>query len=113
LKKYYVALFLIAGIVLFYVFRQDPCNELLRTDFADKYPDYTLLSSGADEGSPDSVHCQISYRRPDSEQVHEETWLYQNQGSGWSFSRLLEPPESAVPVKESEPSDPHETIPED
>jgi len=88
--KYYIALFLIAGAVLFYVFSQDPCSKQVRTDFASKYPDYEILSSGAGEGSPDSVLCHISYQKPDNKLVYKEIWAYQNSGSGWVFSRVLE-----------------------
>ncbi len=88
--KYYVLLVLILGIALFYVFLKDPCNRQLRTDFSNKYPSYTILDSGASEGSPESVHCRISYRKPDSKQIYEEIWLYQDFGSGWNFSRILE-----------------------
>ena len=87
--KYYIVLFLIAGGVLFYVFSQDPCNTLVKTDFANKYPGYKILSSGAGEGSPDSVLCHISYQKPDGKQVYKDVWAYQNSDSGWRFSRIL------------------------
>ena len=88
--KYYIALFLIAGIALFYIFLKDPCSNQLRTYFSNKYPDYEILFSGAGEGSPEDVQCHISYRKPDSEQIHEAIWLYQDSGSGWNLSRILE-----------------------
>jgi hypothetical protein len=87
--KYYIVLFLIAGAVLFYVFSQDPCSNLVRTDFSNKYPDYKILSSGAGEGTPDSVLCHVSYQKPGSNQVYKDVWAYQNSGSGWVFSRIL------------------------
>jgi hypothetical protein len=87
--KYYVALFLIAGMVLFYIFVQDPCNEKMRGDFSSKYPDFKILDSGAGEGSPDSVQCHLHYQKPDSEQVYEDIWLYEDLGSGWKFSKIL------------------------
>ena len=90
--KYYVFLFLIVGIALFYAFLQDPCNRQIRTDFSNKYPSYKILDSGASEGSRESVRCYISYQKPDSEQIHEDIWLYRDSGSGWKFSRILEPP---------------------
>lgn len=88
--KYYISLFLVAGFVLFYIFLQDPCNEKVREDFSDKYPGYNILSSGAGEGSSDRVQCHIYYQKPDSEQVYEDVWLYQDSGSGWGFSGILE-----------------------
>ena len=90
--KYYVLIFLAVGIGLFYVFIKDPCNQQLRSDFANKHPSYEILDTGASEGSPESVRCQISYRKPDSEQIHKDTWLYQDKGRGWEFSRILETP---------------------
>ena len=89
--KYYLFLFLILGIALFYVYIKDPCNQQLRTDFSDKYPSYKILNSSASEGSPESVRCHVSYQKPDSEQIHEETWLYKHTGRGWEFSRILAP----------------------
>lgn len=88
--KYYIALFLIAGAALFYIFLEDPCSNQLRADFSDKYPGYKILFSGSVEGSPDSVQCHISYQKPDNKQVYEDVWLYQNSDSGWKFSRILE-----------------------
>ncbi len=88
--KYYILAFSVVGIALFYAFLSDPCNKQLRTDFSNKYPSYKILDSGAAEGSPESVRCHVSYKKPDGEQVYEDTWLYQNTASGWSFSRILE-----------------------
>ena len=90
--KYYVLLLLIAGIVLIYVFLEDPCHKQLRTDFSDKYPSYRLLDADARDGSPESVHCHVFYQKPGSETTYEEVWLYENPGSGWRFSRVLEIP---------------------
>jgi len=90
MAKYYFVLVLIMGAVLFYIFLQDPCNEMLRADFSNKYPGYKILDSGAGEGSPDEVQCHIYYQKPDSEQVYEDIWSYRNSGSGWSFSSVLE-----------------------
>lgn len=97
--KYYFALFLVVGISLYYVFITDPCNQLIRADFFSRYPGYEVLSSGAGEGSTgggptgnviaDSVQCHIVYKKPDSEQIHEDIWLYQNLGSDWTFSSIL------------------------
>ena len=87
--KYYIALFLVAGLVLFYIFITDPCNSQIRTDFSNKYPDYEILFSGAGEGSTDIVQCHISYQKPDSKQIYEDVWLYQDSGNGWEFSKIL------------------------
>ena len=88
--KYYILLIPIFGIVLYYIFLEDPCNTNLRADFSSQYPGYEILDSGSGEGSPDNVQCHIYYQKPESEQVYEDIWLYQNEGSGWSFSRILE-----------------------
>ena len=94
----YVVLFLIAGIVLLYSYLSDPCNNQFKTDFSNKYPSYKILSFSPGEQASDgvtavagggSIHCHISYQKPDSEQVFEDTWLYQNLGDGWNFSRIV------------------------
>ena len=90
MAKYYIVLFVILGMVLFYIFLQDPCNQMLRADFLNKYPSYKILDSGSGEGSPDNVQCHIYYQKPDSEQIYEDIWLYENSGSGWSFSKIVE-----------------------
>ena len=90
MAKYYVLLFLIVGLALYYVYLEEPCHKLSRTDFSNKHPSYKILNSGAKEGSPESVQCHISYQKPDSEQTHEEVWVYESTGSGWKFSRVLE-----------------------
>ncbi len=90
MAKYYIALFVILGMVLFYIFLEDPCNQMLRADFSDKFPSYKILDSGSGEGSPDNVQCHIYYQKPDSEQIYEDIWSYENSGSGWSFSKIVE-----------------------
>ncbi len=87
--KYYGFLVLIVGIAVFYVSVKDPCKQQLRAEFSDMHPSYAILDSGASEGSPESVRCHISYRKPDSEQIYEDIWLYQDSGRGWEFSRIL------------------------
>jgi len=93
--KYYIALFLGIGIVLYYIFLQDPCYKQFTADFTSKYPDYEILFSGAGkdavagEESAGNVHCHVSYQKPDSKQVYEDIWLYQDSGSGWEFSEIL------------------------
>lgn len=88
--KYYLLLILVAGIALFYAFLQDPCNRQIRTEFSDAHPSYEILDSVAEEGSPESVRCLISYQESDREQTYEDVWLYRRSDSGWKFSRILE-----------------------
>ena len=90
MAKYYIALFLIMGAVLFYIFLEDPCNNILRADFSEKFPDYKILDSVSGEGSPDNVQCHIYYEKPDSKQVYKDTWSYRNSESGWRFSEVIE-----------------------
>ncbi len=87
--KYYVLLFIIVGMALYYAFVSDPCNTLVRTDFSDKYPGHEILRSGAEQGSPNSVHCHVSYRKPEGDQVYEDIWLYEDSGEGWVFSKIV------------------------
>lgn len=88
--KYYVILFLLFGGALYYVFQQDPCNKLLRTDFSARYPDYEILDSAPGEGSPDNVQCFVYYSKPGDRQIYRDTWLYRNEGDGYAFSNILE-----------------------
>ena len=87
--KYYLILSVIFGALLFYIFTQDPCNNLFRANFASKYPDYKILDTGSLEGTPKTVQCRIYYNKVDSDQVYEDIWLYQNVGSGWEFSSIV------------------------
>jgi len=96
--KYYIVLFLIAGVVLFYSYRADPCNVKFKTDFVNRYPGYQILNSGAGEEDSDrlravaggrGIHCHIYYQKPDNEQVYEDIWLYEELSSGWNFSRIV------------------------
>ena len=82
------------GAVLYYIFLEDPCNNMVRADFSTKNPDYEILNSGAGEGTPDNVQCHIHYQKPDSEEIYEEVWLYQKVGSDWSLSGVLETPKT-------------------
>jgi len=88
--KYYILLFLFAGGILYYIFLEDPCNKQVKTDFSNLYPDYEILYSGATDGSPENVHCHISYKKPDNQEIYEDIIEYINSGSGWKFSRVLE-----------------------
>jgi len=94
MAKYYFILVLIMGAVLYYIFLEDPCNNMVRADFSTKNPDYEILNSGAGEGTPDNVQCHIHYQKPDSEEIYEEVWLYQKVGSDWSLSGVLETPKT-------------------
>jgi len=103
--KYYALMVLVLGLGLYYVYVSDPCQNQMATEFASRYPGYEILHTGAEEGSPESVRCRISYKRPDREQAQEEVWLYLNPGSGWKFSRVLRTSdeEQAVGARDESP----------
>lgn len=88
--KYYVLLFGALVLVLAYVYVADPCNRLLRTDFARMHPGFVILDSSAENGSAESVHCRITYREPERGEVHEDVWVYQFRDTAWEFSRVAE-----------------------
>lgn len=88
--KYYALVFVALALVLAYTYVADPCNQLLRTDFAAKNPTYEIVDSGADRGAPEIVDCLISYRKPGDKQVYQDTWVYQYQKTDWAFSRIAE-----------------------
>jgi hypothetical protein len=90
MAKYYFILALIMGAVLYYIFLEDPCNNMVRADFSEKHPGYEILGSRAGEGTPDKVQCHIHFQKPDSEEIYEEVWLYQKVGSDWSLAGVLE-----------------------
>ncbi|RLA16398.1 MAG: hypothetical protein DRQ56_10640 [Gammaproteobacteria bacterium] len=96
MKKYFVLMFLVAGIGLFLVFIKDPCSKQVREDFSSNYPSYKILGVSASQGSPESVHCHISFQKPDSKQVFEYVWQYIHAEGGWEFSR-------AITTSETEP----------
>ncbi len=87
--KYFALAALVVALAFLYVSMRNPCSMQVKADFSDKHPDYTLLDTGASEGSPESVRCNVSFQKPDSEQVYEETWLYRYSRQGWRFSRIL------------------------
>lgn len=90
--KHYLFLAAVVALALLYAFIADPCNRLVRMEFSEKHPGYVVLDSGADKGSPESVCCHITYRKPDDRQVYEDVWLYRSvkDRGGWEFSRALE-----------------------
>lgn len=90
--KYYVLLTVVLVLGLYYVYVADPCRSQIRAEFSGQYPGYEILSSDAESGSPQSVRCRIVYKQPDSEQPHEQLWLYLNSDTGWKFSKVLEAP---------------------
>jgi len=87
--KYYLLAFAVVAIALFYAYVSDPCNKLVRLEFGNRHPNYQIVDTKADQGSPESVRCRVFYRKPDADQVHEEVWLYVNGQQGWEFSRVL------------------------
>ncbi len=88
--KYYVLLFAVLCAALYFVYLEDPCHQQLRTDFSARHPSYVILDSGADEGSPETVRCHVSYRKPDGGQIYRDIWLYQRADTGWEFARIVE-----------------------
>lgn len=90
MAKWYVVLFLVFGGVLLYVFLQDPCGNNLIQDFASRHPGYELLQHGPSEQPMEGVHCYVQYRKPDSPEVYEDVWRYEQTADGWRFARILE-----------------------
>ena len=80
---------MVVGAVFLFIFLQDPCNEQFRSDFSDKYPDYTILDFGG-EGDTGKVFCHVFYQRPENQQIFEDIWVYENSDFGWRFSGIKE-----------------------
>lgn len=88
--KYYLLAFTVVAIALCYAYVADPCNQLVRMDFAERHPEYEIVDTEAHEGSRESVRCRILYRKPGSEEVHQAVWMYIDGEKGWEFSRVVE-----------------------
>jgi len=88
--KYYLRAFAVVAIALLYAYVSDPCNKLVRMEFASRHPAYEIVDAEPDQGSPERVHCRISYRKPGSEEIHQDVWLYIHGEEGWEFSRVVE-----------------------
>lgn len=88
--KYYLVIFAALVLVLGYTWVADPCNRLARADFAERNPSFAILDSGADGGSPASVHCHVTYRKPADDEVYEDIWVYQRTTTAWQFDRVAE-----------------------
>jgi hypothetical protein len=91
MAKYYLLAIAVVGLALYYAYNTDPCNRLVRTDFASRHPDYQIIDSDPEQGSPESVRCRIVYRKPDSDQPQEAVWLYKHEKKGWRLYRASEP----------------------
>lgn len=88
--KYYLLAIVIVGLALLYAYTEDPCNKLFRSDFASQHPDYRVLESDAEQGSPESVRCRVAYQKPDSAAIFEDVWLYTHEKkTGWRFSKVV------------------------
>ncbi|MEZ5553490.1 MAG: hypothetical protein R3E82_21595 [Pseudomonadales bacterium] len=94
MAKYYVGLVLVFGLVLLYIFLNDPCSNRLRVDFLEKHPDYEILFSGAGADTPENslnhVNCHIRYRTSEGIGTYEDIWVYENSGDGWKFAGIRE-----------------------
>lgn len=89
--KYWIFMGVVLITLLVYSYFMDPCISRVRRAFTEKHPDYELVSSDADSGSPESVRCVVSYRTPEDPQVHEQVWWYRDRGDGWELYKILEP----------------------
>lgn len=88
--KYYLLAFVVLAIALAYAYVSDPCHQLVRMEFAERYPEYEIVDSDAQEGSPEKVQCLVSYQKPGSAEIHQEGWVYISGKEGWELSRVVE-----------------------
>jgi len=89
--KYYLLAFAVVAIALAYAYVSDPCHQLVRMEFSSRYPAYEIVDSEAHQGSREKVQCRISYRKPGSDEIHQQVWMYIHEEEGWEFSRVVEP----------------------
>ncbi len=94
--KYFVLIAVAMGLGVLYVYISSPCYQQVETDFQEANPSYAFLDSDAAGGSREKVRCEVSYQKPGSEQILEETWMYiHTKKQGWKFSRILENKEAS------------------
>lgn len=100
--KYWVIMLVILGALLVYSYFADPCIGLVRSEFVEKHPGAKIVSTDAEAGSPESVRCVVSYRKPGNQEIHKEVWWYKNPGSGWALHKIVEP--SDAPTDPARPA---------
>lgn len=97
--RLWAIMFAILGALLVYAYFADPCIGRIRQDFAQTHPEWELVSSDPESGSPSSVRCVVSYRKSSGPELYREVWWYRNLGDGWALQEVLEyePEEPAAP----------------
>jgi hypothetical protein len=91
MSRYAALLAAVVALGSLYASLADPCNRRVRLEFAQRHPGFVILGSGAAEGSPASVRCRVSYRRPGDDAVYEDVWRYQRpRRRGWELAGVLE-----------------------
>lgn len=48
----------------------------MKTDFADKYPNYEFIDCGVGEGDLAVAYVHVRFKRPGDDKIQEEVWQY-------------------------------------
>lgn len=78
--------FFVGLIVIFYtfVFRDhEKLYEIVKTDFAAKYPDYQFIDCGVGEGDLVAAYVHVRFKKPGDDKIQEEVWQYWDTDSVW------------------------------
>jgi hypothetical protein len=109
MARYWIFMLVLLGALLVYAYYSDPCIGLVRGEFQARHPDWELVATDAESGSPESVRCVVSYRAPESRDVKRVIWWYRNDGGDWALFKVLDadvesPEPSAPPDRPRHPS---------
>lgn len=79
-------IFFVGLIVIFYTFvirDHNKLYEMVKTDFADKYPNYEFIDCGVGEGDLVVAYVHVRFKRPGDDKIQKEVWQYWDTDSVW------------------------------
>ncbi len=79
-------IFFVGLVATFYTFVIRDHNKLyetVKTDFADKYPNYEFIECGIGEGDLVAADVHVRFKRPGDDKIQEEVWQYWDTDSVW------------------------------
>jgi len=79
-------MFFVGLVATFYTFVIRDHNKLyetVKTDFADKYPNYEFIECGIGEGDLVAADVHVRFKRPGDDKIQEEVWQYWDTDSVW------------------------------
>ncbi len=86
-KVIIIGTIIFAGLIAMfytYVIRDNQrLYETVKTDFADKHPDYEFIDCGVGEGDLVVAYVHVRYKKPGDDKIQEEVWQYWDTDSVW------------------------------